>query len=375
MNTGIELIESDWNENAQQVKKSNHFSHELNNRLKIFMNEVQQLEIELLRDKKIITASIIADTLKNKLHNHNQNPTIAEFLETELQGRKFHDWRNLKSTIHVCLTHFGQNAKFHDITAKELTHFVKLQLSKGKSPETVKKYLNKLKTVFRKAEKAGIISPTENLFNGKSLDLPIPKGKITKDIKLELEEIRLLISYLETTESELEKQSLTIFLFQIYCQGMRIGDALKLKINNVKGNRLIYSANKTGKFFEIDLSEKEINLIEPFLKGKKKDEYLFPIMRNLSGQNKEINVMAKTALINKTLKRIALNAGIEPDKAKQISTHAARHTFAYLISESAPLHYVQSMLGHSDIQQTRDYIGSLRPDKMDQFKKDVFDKL
>lgn len=370
--SGIELMEKDWNDKTGEVRRNNPFFIELNNRLKVLFNVVQLCEIDLINEKIKISPSILAERVKQHLSKSKNGVTIREFLENELIGRTFHDSRNVKSALNIALNYFGENSTFQDLTYSDLTNFVKFQLSIGKSTETVKKYINKLRLLYNRAENEKLISIVENPFNRKPFELPFPKSQRAKDVKLEISELKLLIEYKPL--SDLEQFVKDIFLFQVYAQGIRISDALSLKHENIKGNVLTYQAHKTKKDFEILLSERELNLIEKY-KGKNKTEFLFPFLRKTKKSNLDSAIMAKTTLINKTLKRIAAGAGIDPELSKKLSSHAARHTFAYLVSEKAPLHYVQSMLGHSDIQQTRDYIGSLRPEKLSDYRNIIFDEI
>ena len=60
--------------------------------------------------------------------------------------------------------------------------------------------------------------------------------------------------------------------------------------------------------------------------------------------------------MNKRLKFILISAGIDPDKALNISTHKGRHTFATQALQYGTLKDVQILLGHKSFRSTEKYI-------------------
>lgn len=372
IHSGLEISAKDWNAEKEEIRRTDPFFIEKNNRLKSLLNLAYECEKILFDTKPAFNVKDVSGLIRSRLNGGNESVLIKPFFERLIQDKNFHDKRTIISNLNIIFDHFGENVGFAAITKEGLSGFVRDQLKKGKSTETVKKYINKLKFVYSRALKAEIIKPFENVFL-KELELPFPKRNKVRDIKLSLEEIKLLIEFEPDLKSE--REALDVFIFQFLAQGMRISDALTLKWTNIKDGVLSYSSNKTGTYFEIVLSEKELSIIERYRAGSKRSDFIFPFLRKRSKYGIERAIMNSTAQINALLKEISLKAGIDKEKAGRISSHVARHSFAFLISENTPIQYVQSMLGHSNIQQTRDYIGRLRPDRMTDFKKGLFDSL
>lgn len=68
------------------------------------------------------------------------------------------------------------------------------------------------------------------------------------------------------------------------------------------------------------------------------------------------HIESKTSIINKDLKVISAACGIN----KTISTHVARHSFAYISHKNGvETRLIQNMLGHTTFQMTETYIKSL----------------
>jgi integrase len=71
-------------------------------------------------------------------------------------------------------------------------------------------------------------------------------------------------------------------------------------------------------------------------------------------------ISGATALINKYLKKVAKKAEIQ----KNISTHVARHTFAYLmVAKNVNPFIMKELLGHSDIRVTQIYAKASKANK------------
>jgi site-specific recombinase XerD len=127
------------------------------------------------------------------------------------------------------------------------------------------------------------------------------------------------------------KAILARFLFSCFT-GLRISDIQKLTIDNIGGDMLFFTAEKTGKIQKIMLNETALSFIDPevVFYGKFTGEY-----------------------INRELKFISKACGI----SKRISFHVARHTFAtnYLLSGGNVVN-LQKLLGHSKITETMIYV-------------------
>ena len=82
-------------------------------------------------------------------------------------------------------------------------------------------------------------------------------------------------------------------------------------------------------------------------------------------------VSAKTALINKELKKIASLAGIE----KQLSFHVARHSFAKIAKQKGiDNSKVKDLLAHSSLKITEGYMGNFDTSENDKALESVFEK-
>ncbi len=183
-----------------------------------------------------------------------------------------------------------------------------------------------------------------------------------------------------TTKNKLSKDELTklkdlpvtgllglvrdCFLLCFYLRGMRIGDVLTIQTNELIYGRIVREARKTEKAINSQLGEQAQEIIDRY-KGQS-EYYLLPIMKMkppLDPDDKKFRkqIEAKTALVNKYLKILADMCEID----KVLTTHVARHTFAYLADQSGmTAKRIQDLLNHSDLKTTQNYIHDLNNSDM-----------
>ena len=160
-----------------------------------------------------------------------------------------------------------------------------------------------------------------------------------------------------------------IFLFCIYCSGMRIGDAMRLKWSNVSGDKLRYSMNKTKDEIPIRMNDQAMEIINQYERSTK---YIFPYLEECSVAKDEYKkVNSGTTVVNNCLVSIAEMAGID----KHITTHVARHTYSQLaINAKVNPRTLQKALGHESFSTTENYISELNFDDVDDINEKIFGK-
>lgn len=140
------------------------------------------------------------------------------------------------------------------------------------------------------------------------------------------------------------------FLFMSFT-GIRPGDLIDLEEKNIINKKLIFCPNKTENsklFLSVPLSRYAQQLIAD---GEGRGHQLF---RCEIAEN-----------INPPLKTIAVLAGID----KHLTNYVGRHTFATtFLSSGGKVTVLQTLLGHSKIETTMEYVHILEEDKVTQMK-------
>ena len=131
----------------------------------------------------------------------------------------------------------------------------------------------------------------------------------------------------------------------LYSAGLRIGEALKLTINDIDSRRmLIYVRGGKGKKDRYTLLSKNILLLlRTYYKAYKPKQFLF------EGQAGGPYTAGSARQVFKRSKQCA---GIR----KNVVLHSLRHSFAtHLLETGTDLRYIQQLLGHSNPKTTMIY--------------------
>ena len=176
-----------------------------------------------------------------------------------------------------------------------------------------------------------------------------PRIKRTLPGVLSLEDVEKLLSM--DDEDSPEKLRNRCMLEVLYATGIRVGELVNLKLNDVNfelGYVVVYG--KGSKERIVPLGEKArsclteyLNLARPKLLRSRTSDFLFitRLGKNMTRQG-----------FWKLIKQYAMRVGI----TKKISPHTLRHSFAtHLLERGADLRTIQFMLGHSDISTTQIY--------------------
>ncbi len=170
--------------------------------------------------------------------------------------------------------------------------------------------------------------------------LKYPKKSSKLPIVLSKDEILKMIGSIENSKHKL-------LLELMYGSGLRVGEAVKIKIEDfdVNGKTLHVKNGKGSKDRIVNLSEKFICDFMRFVNGKAYG-YLF-----LSAHRIGNHISTRTA------EKIVKNALRKASITKKAHPHTLRTSFAtHLIENGIDISYVQKLLGHSRISTTQGYI-------------------
>jgi integrase/recombinase XerD len=331
----------DWNESDQLTKSSNTINQELlKQRAKIY-----DLIIELEKEKKPVSASILKDlsTGKSKIQVslvENLSKFIKELeLRNEIKTISINKYKQSRNTIKAFV-----RSKYNvdDILIDKVNYdfinsydlFLKQEYSLHKN--TINKYHSRLRTVLLRAHSEGIIhsQPYSNfkLTTVKSDRLFLSQDDLNKIIQLDL-----------SANKSLEKVK-DIFIFSCYT-GLRFNDAQVLTTANLTSFKnkpfLKFVQEKTRRIVDIPLLPSAKMIIEKY-KNEPERKVLNLLLPKISNQK-----------LNSYLKVIRDLTGI----SGTLTHHMARHTFATTIclNNHMPIEDLSKLLGHSSLKTTSIY--------------------
>lgn len=193
----------------------------------------------------------------------------------------------------------------------------------------------------------------------------IPTGGGQKGVTLSKEEMRAFIDGKVSGEAIPENpmyRAKQMFLFSFFGQGANFKDLALLKYENVGKDYIEFERQKTirtkqdGRKVQIPLTDElTAILIEQGNPDKKKNNYVFEVFEaNKKYTPKQIDdaIRQWVKLTNKWLKRYCVL-----NELPEVSTYAARHTFASISKSHLSLAMISRMLGHSRVATTQTYLG------------------
>lgn len=248
ISVGQSVKKTDWSSFRCMVKPS----HPEHKRINYEINQLVS-KIENTKSKRV----------GNKLNNEaNIVFFIQQLINQKKQGNRFYSTKRYNTLLQHLISFWGnQNLYFYDIDTDFILEFRDYLESNIKSnsndpfpsPNTVSNYLKVLQSVINKAIQNKVFLSVNPFTRGL-----IPQKRKSKKITLNRDDIWFLDNLSEDREGMTRGMwdSLNVFMFCFWSQGIRIGDCLQLTYG-----KLIEG------FFEINMDKTEGRLVFPLTKN------------------------------------------------------------------------------------------------------------
>lgn len=229
------------------------------------------------------------------------------------------------------------------IAKNDIVNFMLAQKQKGISANSIARRLAAIRMFHRFLARERILKTDPTTL----IDSPRLWKKIPDT--LSLNEVEALISQPDIREKQGIRDK--AMLETLYATGMRVSEAVNLKIDNVNLDvGFLRCIGKGNKERVIPLGKKAIAGIKRYLEvsrpgilKNRQSEFLF-----LNRFGKKISRQSLWKLLKKYARQARIKKAIKP--------HILRHSFAtHLLERGADLRSVQEMLGHSNISTTQIY--------------------
>ncbi|MCF2221031.1 site-specific integrase [Chryseobacterium sp. PS-8] len=394
--TGVSVLEKDWDFDKKIIRKTYTGTSSVT-RLNNFLNKqrIKAMDIvnRLKEEDKLRFMSITQ--LKEQLTQSDKVHSFFSFAEKLIAEMKkqerFGNATSYQTTINSLKEFTGNKDLYfeelnYDFLMKYHTDFLgkekrtgkkqiqKLQNKKAKrigekvvkEEEISKKnslnglavYMRTIRAIFNQAIKSGIAD--KNLY-------PFDKYKIksepTKKRALEMDDIRKILQMNISPDDKLFHTRNYFIASYLMC-GMSFIDMAFLTIEKLEKSRVHYRRKKTSKLYDFVISKQLKQILDYYIKGKGKMDFVFPMIKpgGLEKQYKDVGEARKKYNIN--LKILAEQCGIDFN----LTSYVSRHSFAtQAVLKNVPLQAVSQMLGHSSITTTQIYLKSLPNNIMDEY--------
>jgi len=207
--------------------------------------------------------------------------------------------------------------------------------------------------MFNRAIDENIAEATKYPFGNQKGKYSLKKPDSVK-IGLTFDEVKSL-EKLDLSSNKYQNHARNVWLFSFYLAGMRVGDVLKIKWQNIQNGRLHYQMNKNKKISSFKISDKLRKILDYYEQDSfSADDFIFPELKGInSTDSKKVFRATKNATekFNGHLKAIALQAGIN----KKLTMHIARHSFGNIAGDKIHPLMLQKLYLHPDLKTTINY--------------------
>ena len=298
--------------------------------------------LDAFKGKAWVDLSLVqVQKIKKKLNNEiKKRPNLALNRGHKLELEKFNNYLKARrladntiktygSMVYAFLAYFN-NTDIKEINDEMVKEYLAADVkSRGYSNSYQRQMISSIKLFYR--ERFDHKLEIEKLPNIKS-ERKLPKV-------LSMNEVKHII---ECTTNIKHKTLLSL----CYACGLRVGEALSLRLENVNSERMVLEIiNAKGRKDRIvPISENLLAELRDYFKAYKPSTYLF------EGVKKGVPYTATSA--NAVLKASARRAGI----TKPVYMHMLRHSYAtHLLENGVDTRYIQKLLGHKSTKTTEIY--------------------
>ena len=302
------------------------------------------------------------ETFKNAFYGKEKiERTFYEFFEDMIKEKqslgKIGTMLAYKDALSTLKKYKDVNLKFTEVTYNLLKGMEINLLQKGCSYGGIGARMRSIKAVYYEGIRRNFVGEEYNPFsttmnkNGYSL----AKLKSESNPKsLSSEEINLLKQFDYTQHPTLIKSYL-YFMFSFRMFGMNFADMCDLEKNDMQDGRILYKRNKTGKTFNLKISNEAQQIIDYYSSGNE-SKYLFPILNeHIHKTPTQIKDRTHKVLkkVNKDLKTIAGLLSIKTP----ITFYVARHSSATTLKRNGiSTEIISEALGHANSMITQRYL-------------------
>lgn len=247
--------------------------------------------------------------------------------------------------------HPNKNLVFREITPSLLDKYETFLRSNKNSDGGIGVKMREIRALYNDAIKKGIVE--EKYYPFKTYKVSKLKGKGIKKA-LTREEMKVLEA-IDVKKYPHLINTKNYMLFSYYMGGMNFVDMMKLKWENIQGDRILYIRSKTKGRFSVKMLEPVKKIIAYYKTQKRETDYVFPILlkNNLTPIQIENRKHKTLRNFNKQLKEIAKIQGV----AQNVTSYVIRHSFATNLKFAGiSTDLIGESMGHHDASVTRAYL-------------------
>ena len=356
-----------WDDKNKIFKKSVFANKDqdcdtINKELNAKLYSVKSIIDSLGKTLNEITVDVLIENIKeawdNKLDsnlkkNLSNEITLSDWGQV-LIGRKLKEGKPstakwYKDSISAFVKFNNASVKLYELDVTFLKEFEMEHKARGNSNNGISAYMRGIRAIYNSAVKEDRYVPIKNPFN----HYKIPTSRRTKKKALSKEKI-IAIRNLKYDKGSKLWHTQNYLLCMFNCRGMNLIDLAKLRVRDIGESRIFYGRSKTGDPLSVRITGEFASIINNYTADKNENDFVFPI-----GYDGSVEMFKKyrsdRRLVNKLLKKIAIDAGIE----EKITSYHIRHTWATIAKNMGiSTEIISEGLGHHSLKTTEIYLKS-----------------
>lgn len=359
---GLLCKKEDWNLKKNEFKKT-HPNASQRNRLLLKLGEKA---LKIIDDFRVDEVDFTLSQFEEKFRGKKTSKiTVSEFwLEKISDLNKAGRTGNARAYKDVYTSFYKfqkhKNLMFREITPVLLDKYETYLRSRGNKEGGIGFKMRHIRALFNDAIKKSVADGKNYPFQVYKVSKLKGKG-IKKAISRD--EMRLMEA-LDTDKHPHLVDTKNYMVFSYYMGGMNFIDLMKLKWDNIQGDRIQYMRSKTKKNFDVKMLEPVREIISYYKSQNRLTDYVFPILlkENMTPMQIENRKHKTLRRFNKQLKEIAKIQGVK----QKITSYVIRHSYAtHLKFAGISADLIGQSMGHSDVNVTNSYLKDFGDDLID----------
>lgn len=171
---------------------------------------------------------------------------------------------------------------------------------------------------------------------------------VTYPVVLSLDEVRRLLP-------AACNQANRAFMTLVYGCGLRISEAIQLRVGDVDGQRMCIHIHqgKGGKDRYVPVAEQTLDIVRDYYRTHRNPVWVFPAHGRSGNDAHRAQKPVAITTVQGALRRAVARAGL----SKSVHMHTLRHSYAtHMIEAGVPVRHVQDCLGHESLASTMIYL-------------------
>lgn len=359
---GMRCEKKDWDTKKNEFKKSYPTASQRNR----LLLKLEEKALQIIDEFALDNIDFTLNQFETKFRGRKSSKiTVSEFWKEKVsdlnRAGRTGNARAYKDVYNSFFKFYkNKNLVFREITPNLLDKYETYLRSHGNTNGGIGVKMREIRALFNDAIKKGVVD--QKYYPFKVYKVSKLKGKGIKK-SLTRDEMKLMEA-IDTDKHPHLIEAKNYMIFSYYMGGMNFVDLMKLKWENIQGDRILYIRSKTKGRFTVKMLAPVKEIITYYKTQKRQTEYVFPILLkdNLTPMQIENRKHKTLSKFNKQLKEISKIQGVK----KNVTSYVIRHSFATNLKYAGiSTDIIGESMGHHDVSVTKAYLKEFDDETID----------